>query len=128
MFIVNQDCTSSFSVEIIDQFAAVAPRADDTDKRPLVIAIIGNREEIMGRFASLEDCKLIIEYLSFLINHRGSKICVPKPEAVAVIRRTQENVMNAGGKIRGDISPLIEKTIRDILSGKMDMNPGGTSK
>lgn len=128
MFIVNQDCTSSFNVEIIDQFAAVAPRADDTDKRPLVIAIIGNREEIMGRFASLEDCKLIIEYLSFLINHRGTKVCVPKPEAVAVIRRTQETAMKAGGKMPVDITPIIEKTIRDILSGKMDMNPGGTSK
>lgn len=128
MFIVNQDCTSSFSIEIIDQFAAVAPRADDTDKRPLVIAIIGNREEIMGRFASLEDCKLIIEYLSFLINHRGTKVCVPKPEAVAVIRRTQENAMKAGGKMPVDITPIIEKTIRDILSGKMDTNPGGMQK
>lgn len=128
MFIVNQDCTSSFNVEIIDQFAAVAPRADDADKRPLVIAIIGSREEIMGRFASLEDCKLIIEYLSFLINHRGTKICVPKPEAVAIIRRTQERVVNTGGKMPADIGVFIEKAIRDIFSDSKNQNPGGMSK
>ena len=128
MFIVNQDCTSSFSVDIIDQFAAVAPRADDEDKRPLIIAIIGNREEVIGRFASIEDCKLIIEYLSFLINHRGTKICVPKPDAVAVIRRTQEGAMKAGAKLSTDITPIVEKTIRDILSGRMDINSGGASK
>jgi len=49
MFLVNQDSTSSFNVDIIDQITAVNPRNDDEDKRPLVVALIGSREEVLGR-------------------------------------------------------------------------------
>lgn len=130
MFLVNQDSTSCFNVDIIDQISAVTPRVDDEDKRPLVIAIIGNREEVLGRYASIDDCRITVDYLSFLINKGTSKICVPGSGQIKAIRGDAIKAMsiqgNGGNPL--DVNALAQSILHGILSDNGKTNIGGTSK
>ena len=130
MFIVNQDSTSCFNIDIIDQITAVNPRNDDEDKRPLVIALIGSREEVLGRYATMDDCRITVDYLSFLINKGTSKICVPGSGQIKAIRGDAIKAMsiqgNGGNPL--DVNALAQSILHGILSDNGKTNIGGTSK
>lgn len=78
MFILNQDRNGSLNVDIIDQIVAVAPRSNDKDRRHLVVALVGNREEILGRYPTMDDCKRAVDFVTFLINNKSAVISMPK--------------------------------------------------
>lgn len=130
MFLVNQDSTSSFNVDIIDQISAVKPRKDDKDKSPLVIALIGRREEVLGRYATMDDCRIAVDYISFLINKGTSKICVPGINQIKAIRGDTIKAMgeqgNAGNPL--DVGALAQNILHGILTDNGKTNLGGMSK
>lgn len=130
MFLVNQNSTSCFNIDIIDQITAVNPRNDDEDKRPLVIALIGSREEVLGRYETMDDCRTAVDYLSFLINKGTSKICVPGSGQMKAIKGGAIKAMSAQGNAGNpnDVNALAQSILRGILSDNGKTNLGGMSK
>lgn len=118
IFLLNQNGTSSFNVAIIDQISAVAPRVDDTDKHPLVIALMGNREEILGRYETMDDCRIAIDFVSFLINKGTTKIAMPKYEQVKAMRSEAVKKIMSANDGTLDVGALADNILKSILSDK----------
>lgn len=100
MYIVNQWRDVCVNTDYIESFVAVQPRKDEKDGRPLVIALIGSNEEILGRYSTLADCKTVISYLSFLLNKRAELIKVPTADEV---KKLNKKIVSAAFKLNDSL-------------------------
>ena len=80
MFIVNQNGDTSINVDTIDMFVAVKAKQEDDNQYPLVVVISDNFEEPVGRYRSLEECRIAIDIISESINRNKPKIKAPSRE------------------------------------------------
>lgn len=87
MYIVNQWRDICVNTDYIESIVALQPRKDEKDGRPLVVALIGGNEEILGRYSTIADCKTVISYLSFLLNKRADLIEVPTADEVKKLHK-----------------------------------------
>ena len=113
MFLLNQIGTESIKVETINKIVAANPRYDErippeaNEKRfPHVIAMTEYGEVILGEYESIVDCKVAINYVTFLINRNMGNIYMPKRDEVKFISRKMGDMK---GKSTADLA-------RDILN------------
>lgn len=94
MFIVNQTYTNSINADRIEQIVAVNARVTDklppeanVRQKPLVVALVNGHEEVLGEYNSFDDCRAVIDYISYLINKNAPVIRAPKLSEVAALRK-----------------------------------------
>lgn len=90
MFIISQDGDHAFKADIIDHIVAAYPREDDNNKMPIVVAVIGNHEEELGRYNSIADCKTAISYIAGLVNSHAKSIEMPSLAEMRFINEVNE--------------------------------------
>lgn len=133
MFILNQTHSNTINIDIIDQIVAVPPRMGEEEKRPRVIALIGSQEETLAIYSTMEDCRAAVEYVSFLINNKSSKIVMPKQEDMAIVHTAKiaADVKSTikPNKIIGKSTDEIAKEIAMAIAKDFAKQfPGGTIK
>ena len=94
MFIVNQAYINSINADCIEQIIAVNARVTDklppeanVRQKPLVVALVNGHEEVLGEYNSFDDCRAVIDYISYLINKNAPVIRAPKLSEVATLRK-----------------------------------------
>lgn len=87
MYIVNQWKDVCVNSDYIESLVAVHPRKNEKESNPMVVALIGNNEEILGYYNTLADCKTVISYLSFLLNKGADLIEAPTVDEVKKLRK-----------------------------------------
>ena len=125
MFLLNQIGTESIRVETINKIVAENPRYDErippeanAKKCPLVIALTEHGEEILGEYESIADCKVAINFVSFLLNHSTGTINMPKKnEARMLANKIGEIKTKNTSDLAKDILKVITSTFPDQKGG-----------